>query len=337
MLYDQGSPLVELRRGNVSIAIGNTPVLRLEINGVSFLAKAEWFNMFAVDGTIHGSVKMRAAYYMVESYVKEHGGVEKIVVEPTSGNTGIAIAALSKVYGFRFVPVISSKATHEVKDVLKKLGIVPLVVDERMSPVSSGTYTDQAIEYVKRMMKNRDFAEKHVWLNQFDNDANPRAHQETTSKEIMSLPGVDTVVTGIGTGGSFAGLRRGLNRSGIRLVGVQPRKGQSIQGLRNVSDSFFIPPIIIREVLNGGMIQEVDVRNVLWIIEKIFDKYGILPGLSSGATAYCAYEMAKNGKHPLAIFADTGQNYTGFYAGLGLIPKSYGFRKMYDPGLLPLF
>ena len=336
MLYDQGNPLVELRNENISIAIGNTPVLRLEINGVSFLAKAEWFNMFTVDGTVHGSVKMRAAYYMVESYIKEHGSIKKIVVEPTSGNTGIAMAALSKIYGFRFVPVISSKATQEVKDILKKLGITPLVVDEYMCPVSSGTYTDQAIEYVKRMMKNRDFAEKHIWLNQFDNDANPRAHQETTSREIMSLPGVDTVVTGIGTGGSFAGLRRGLNRSGIRLVGVQPRKGQSIQGLRNVSDSFFIPQIIVREVLNSRMIYEVDLRNAIWIIEKIFDKYGILPGLSSGATAYCAYEMAKSGKRPLAIFADTGQNYTYFYETLGISLKDFSFRKLYDPGFLPL-
>jgi|GEM_PF-1385709 Cysteine synthase len=336
MFYDYGEPLIKLQSKDVSIAIGNTPVLRLEINGVEFLAKAEWFNMFTIDGTVHGSVKMRPAYYMIKSYIKEHDWREKTIIEPTSGNTGIALAALSKVYSFRFVPVISSKATHEVKEILEKLGISPLVVDEATSPLSGGTYTDQAIAYVMKMMSRADFAEKHVWLNQFDNDANPRAHQETTSKEIIRLSGIDTVVTGIGTGGSFAGLRRGLNGSGIRLVGVQPKNGQKIQGLRNISDSSFIPPIILREVLNNGVIEDVDLRNSIWIIEKILDKYGILPGLSSGATAYCAYEMAKRGKRPLAIFADTGQNYVCFYETLGISLKDFNFRKLYDPGFLPL-
>jgi len=198
MVYNYGEPLIKLQIKDVSIAIGNTPVLRLEINGVEFLAKAEWFNMFTIDGTVHGSVKMRPAYYMIKLYIKEHDWREKKIIEATSGNTGIALAALSKVYGFRFVPVISSKATHEVKEIL---GISLLVVDEATNPLSGGTYTNKAITYVMKMMSRADFAEKHVWLNQFDNDANPRAHQETTSKEIIRLSGIDTVITGIGTGG----------------------------------------------------------------------------------------------------------------------------------------
>ncbi len=186
-----------------------------------------------------------------------------------------------------------------------------------------------------KMLSSEDSRKKYLWLNQFENRANPLAHEMTTSKEILYIKGIDAVVTGIGTGGSYVGLKRGLLGSGIKVIGVQPRKGQKIQGLRNLNDSSYIPPIISGEA-DDGPLMEVEYNNVIWILEKMLEKYDILAGFSSGATAYLAYELAKRGKKVIAIFADTGLNYVSLYESSGIKACGYNFSRLYDPSSLPL-
>lgn len=336
-------PYFELYRNGIRVRIGNTPVLRIEINGVEFYAKAEWFNSFELyNGLMHGSVKMRAAYFMVSSYMNRYGAdalMRKIVVEPTSGNTGIALAALAKLYGFRFQPFVSYKATEEVKGILKDIGFPAFEVDDSIYPSIGNTATDQAIAFVRSQFLGSAAGEKYLWLNQFENDSNPKAHEETTAKEIIRFAKnteIDAVVTGIGTGGSYVGLRKGLQGSGIAVIGVQPQRNHRIQGLRNLSESAFMPKILEGELSSLSYLPVVKEDDAFWIIEKMLSKYNVLVGLSSGVTAWHAYRMAKAGKKVVAIFADTGFNYKKMYESMGLISAGYDFKKLYDLNNLPV-
>ncbi len=327
-------------KNGIKIRVGNTPVLRIEINGVEFFAKAEWFNCFELpDGFIHGSVKMRAACFMLNDYISRHGMkplLEKVVVEPSSGNTGIALAAFAKLYGFRFMPVVSHKATEEVKETLTRIGFPPFEVDDRLYPISSATATDQAIAFVGEVLMRSEYRNEYIWLNQFENEANPKAHEKTTSEEIAAFGKVSAVVTGIGTGGTYVGLKRGLAKHKISVIGVQPHENSRIQGLRNLIGSAFIPKILEREAINARDLPTVKEEEALEMIEKILAKYDLLVGLSSGVTAYHAYQLAKNGKKVIAIFADTGQNYKNMYEELGLISPKFNFRKLYETDNLPV-
>ena len=339
MYYDMQKPYFELNKNDITVRVGNTPVIRIEVNGVEFYAKAEWFNYFEIlnSGFVHGSIKMRAAYYMVRDYINRYGSINRTVVEPTSGNTGIAMAALAKLYGFRFMPIISYKVTEEVKNILNSLGSPPIEVDDNLCPRVSNTDTDQAIALAKSYALSPATRDKYVWLNQYENEANPKAHEETTAKEILSFGyGIEAVITGIGTGGSYVGLKRGLNGKGIEVIGVQPQRNHRIQGLRNLSESALVPKILEGEADRASEFPIVKDDDAFDMVRKIFTEYGILLGPSSGITAWYAYQLARKGRKVMAIFADTGQNYRGLYESIGLEADGYDFKTMYSTKGLPL-
>jgi cysteine synthase len=339
MYYDMRNPYFELNKNGIAIRVGNTPVIRIEIKGVEFYAKAEWFNYFEMleSGFVHGSIKMRAAYYMLRDYINRYGSVNRTVVEPTSGNTGIAIAALAKLYGFRFMPIVSYKVTEEVKNILNSLGYPPIEVDDNLCPRVSNTDTDQAIALARSYALSPATKDKYVWLNQYENEANPKAHEETTAREILNFGnGIEAVITGIGTGGSYVGLKRGLKRKGIEVIGVQPQRNHRIQGLRNLSESALVPKILEGEINAASDFPVVKDDDAFDMVRKIFLEYGILLGPSSGITAWYAYQLARKGKKVMAIFADTGQNYIGLYESIGLKVDGYDFKTMYSTKSLPL-
>ncbi|MGC8664677.1 MAG: pyridoxal-phosphate dependent enzyme [Nitrososphaeria archaeon] len=334
MYYNMIKPYFESRGNGITVRVGNTPVLRLEIDGVEFYAKAEWFNYFELsNGFKHGSVKMRAAYYMVKSHI-DKGLKSKTVVEPTSGNTGIALAALAKLYGFKFLPIVSFKVTQEVKEILSGIGFPALEVDDNMCPRVSNTDTDQAIALARSYALSPATKDRYLWLNQYENEDNPRAHEETTAKEIALFGNIDAVVTGIGTGGSYVGLKKGLENAGIAVTGVQPQKNHRIQGLRNLSESALLPKILEKEATASFPVVKDD--DAFTMIEKVFSKYDMLLGPSSGVTAWYAYQLAKKGKRVMAVFADTGQNYASVYREMKIADSKYDFIKLYDVNNLPI-
>ncbi len=321
----------------IRLQIGGTPVFRIELDDVSFYAKAEWFNHFTIESKnfMHGSVKMRSAFYMVKGAAESGSLKSRTVIEPTSGNMGIAISALAKVYGFKFIPIISYKVTNEVKKTLKLLGSEPIEVDDNLCPRVSNTDTDQAIAIAKSYAQSPATRDKYIWLNQYENAFNPMAHSESTAAEILKqTKGLDAVLTGIGTGGTYVGLSASLARSGITIIGIQPQPNHKIQGLRNLSESSLMPAILERSGARPDDFQVVVDADAFSCVRKIYEKYGLLLGPSSGVTCHAAIKMAKIGRSVLAILADTGQNYLGMYREMGIISSPPDFSPMYDESWL---
>jgi cysteine synthase B len=317
----------------ISASIGGTPVFKLELDGESFYAKAEWFNHFTIKSTNfkHGSLKMRPAFFMVKGAM-ENGLLEtKTIIEPTSGNTGIAISALSRIFGFRFIPIISYKVTDEVKEIFKRLGTEPIEVDDNLCPRVSNTDTDQAIAIAKSYAQSPATRDKYLWLNQYENNFNPLAHANSTASEILAqVKGLDAVLTGIGTGGTYVGLKTSLESRGIKVVGIQPQPNHKIQGLRNLSESSLMPAILERTEARPDDFKVVNDDEAFECIREIYRKYNLLLGPSSGVTCHEAINMAKDGKKVMAILADTGQNYISMYRKMGIVDDEIDFNFMYD-------
>lgn len=317
----------------INACIGGTPVFKMEIDGVSFYAKAEWFNHFSLKNTHlkHGSVKMRSAFFMVKGAMENGSLKTKTVIEPTSGNMGIAISALSRIFGFRFVPIISYKVTDEVKNTLKLLGSEPIEVDDNLCPRVSNTDTDQAIAIAKSYAQSPATRDKYLWLNQYENKFNPIAHANSTASEILvQVKGLDAVLTGIGTGGTYVGLKTILENHGIKVVGIQPQPNHKIQGLRNLSESSLMPAILERNGAKPGDFREVKDSDAFKCVRDVYKKYNLLLGPSSGVTCHAAIELAKKGESVMAILADTGQNYINIYREMGIIDSVPDFEFMYD-------
>ncbi len=227
-------------------AVGNTPVVELRaVNpnpDVRILAKLE-------GGNPGGSVKDRPALYMI-SMAESRGELtrEKTILEPTSGNTGIAIAMLGAARGYRVKLVMPACVSLERRAVLSAFG-AELV----LSPAQEGT--DGAIRLAHRILE--ESPDGYYMPNQYANPDNPRAHYETTGPEILQQTGgeIDCFVAGMGTGGTLMGVGRFLreNSPRTRVVGVEPTLGHRIQGLKNMKEAI-VPPIYREENLDGKIV-----------------------------------------------------------------------------------
>jgi cysteine synthase B len=337
---DRGGVLSYIMEGDgIEIIIGDTPILELELFGTSFYAKAEWFNHFTLKNTNfkHGSVKMRSSFFMVNDAMENGELKAKTIIEPTSGNTGIAISALSRIYGFKFLPIISYKVTEEVKQILKLLGSDPIEVDDNLCPRVSNTDTDQAIAIAKSYALSPAMRNKYLWLNQYENQFNPKAHAVSTAAEIIvQTKRIDSVLTGIGTGGTYVGLKTALEGHGIKVIGIQPQPNHKIQGLRNLNESSLMPAILERIGAKPDDFIQVKDDDAFRCVKAVYEKYNLILGPSSGVTCYLAIELARKGKKPLAILADTGQNYVNMYQKMGIISSEPDFSLMYDKSKLTI-
>ncbi|PIN72607.1 cysteine synthase B, partial [Candidatus Woesearchaeota archaeon CG10_big_fil_rev_8_21_14_0_10_47_5] len=229
---------------NLSIlnAVGNTPLVELvNINkkpGVRIFGKLEACNP-------GGSIKDRPAYYMIKK-AEESGELtkDKIILEPTSGNTGIAIAMIGAAKGYRVRLVMPACVSTERRRILEAFGadIVLTSAEEK---------TDGAIRKAHGIVKKEPG--KYYMPNQFENENNPLAHYETTGPEILRQTNseVDVVVAGIGTGGTIMGLSRFFKEKtpGVRVIGVEPTVGHKIQGLKNMQEAI-MPKIYHAEMLD---------------------------------------------------------------------------------------
>ncbi len=292
--------------------IGNTPLVclrRLPAAGAAQVwAKLERFNP-------GGSVKDRIAKSMVEA-AEEAGLLEPggVIVEPTSGNTGIGLAMVAAVKGYGLILVMPEGVSAERSALLRAYG-----AEVRLTPGEKGMKGAIA--------KAEELASQHgyVMLGQFSNPANPEIHRRTTAAEILAQIGrLDTFVAGVGTGGTITGVGEILKDAlpGVRIVAVEPAGSPVLSGgspgkhkIQGIGAGF------VPEVLNVGVIDQiiqVTDQDAAETARRLAREEGILAGISSGAAAWAALQVAQHlgqGKTVVTLLPDTGERYlsTGLF------------------------
>ena len=285
--------------------VGNTPMVKINKlvgnNDAAVLAKLEGQNL-------GGSIKGGMALYMIEDAEKSGKLTkDKILIEASSGNTGIAMAIIAGIKGYKITIVIPESVSVERRKLIKAYG-AKLVL-------SSGEKgTDGASEVKDKLLEENP--DKYVNLNQFKNPANVLAHCKITGKEILKQTNgdVNLVVLGIGTAGTGVGVSKCLKEYNpkIQIVGVMPEVGTKIQGLRNskeVQNARFFQKDAFDEIIE---ISNGEIVETFAVARELASKEGILAGMSSGAAMYVALQKArelKKGKTIVAILPDTGERY----------------------------
>jgi len=302
--------------------IGSTPVLKLgrltPKEDATIWAKLESFNP-------GGSVKDRICLSMIEAAGRE-GKISKgtTIVEPTSGNTGISLALVCAVKGYRLILTMPETVSPERKALLAAYGALL-----ELTPSKEGMRG--AIRRAEEMVrKNRDFFAPQ----QFKNPANPQAHRDATALEILSqFKGkLDAFVAGVGTGGTITGVGEVLKKklNAVKIVAVEPAGSSVLSGenpgphrIQGIGAGF------IPDVLNTGVIDQiitVQDEQAVETARRLAKEEGLLVGISSGAAAFGALQVARDlgkGKTVVVIFPDMGERYlsTGLYAGAGTVKK----------------
>jgi cysteine synthase B len=281
--------------------IGNTPLVELRSLAprpdVHLYAKLEGQNPT-------GSVKDRIAKYMIER--GERLGELKpgaTILEPTSGNTGIGLAMIGRVKGYHVVCVMPESVSEERSLLLRAFGAEIIY-----SPGELGS--NGAIAKAKEIVEANPGA--YYFPYQYGNEANPRAHYETTGPEILrDLPQVTAFVSGLGTGGTLTGTGRYLKeyKPGVRIIAAAPHPGDLVQGLRALEEGF-IPPVLDESVLDGRIV--VDSQSSFAMAKELTHKEGIFVGISAGAVVKAAVKAAERlqgEQHIVCLLADGGWKY----------------------------
>jgi cysteine synthase B len=287
------------RYDDILEAIGHTPIVeipRMSPNpNVRIYAKLEFMNPT-------GSVKDRIARYLVED-LEERGllGPESIILEPTSGNTGIALAMIGRRKGYRVALVMPDNVTNERRQMAALFGAE--VID---SPGALGS--NGAIELAKHLISKDS---RFVMPYQYGNEANPRAHYETTGPEILAdCPEVDVFVAGLGTGGTLMGVGRYFRerKPDVRIVAAEPMPGEKVQGLRSL-DEGFVPEILDLSQLDAKYL--VSNRDAIAALRDLVFREGIFGGPSCGAVLVAAAREAQlmSSGTIVALLPDGGWTY----------------------------
>ena len=292
-------------------ALGNTPLV-----GLPNLSPSADVRLWAKleDRNPTGSIKDRPAFYMVEQAEKE-GRLTPgcTVLEPTSGNTGISLAMVCKLKGYRLICVMPENTSIERRQLLEMYGVEII-----SSPAAGGS--NEAVAVAKRLAEEQP---DWVMLYQYGNPANAQAHYETTGPEILAdLPTITHFVGGLGTSGTLMGVGRYLKEHapGCRIVAAEPRYGDLVYGLRNV-DEGFVPELYDASVLD--IRYSVESGDALRRTRELVEKEGIFAGISTGAILHAAIGQAeravRDGVRADVAFTvcDGGWKYlsTGAYSG----------------------
>ncbi len=284
--------------------IGNTPLLRLTRitaqlpEAVQVFAKAEWFNP-------GGSVKDRPALGIIEA--GERRGeltAEKIILDATSGNTGIAHAMIAAAKGYRVRLCISSNVTAERKKILRAYGAEIIFTD----PAEG---SDGAIRKARQLYSENPAL--YFYADQYNNEANWQSHYLTTGPEIYRQTNgrITHFVAGLGTGGTFVGAGRRLRDydGRIQLISVQPDSGfHGLEGLKHMATAI-VPGIYDPGLADCGM--QVGTEESYAMVRRLAREEGLLVGVSSGAAAVCALRVASAVKQGVVVtvFPDSGDKY----------------------------
>ena len=294
---------------NLIELIGNTPLVRINKLNTGYsdiAAKVEFFNPA-------GSIKDRAALSMIEEAEKEGliKAGETTIIEPTSGNTGIGLALVCLLKGYKLILTMPDSMSKERRDILKAYGAELVLTD--------GTKGMQgAVDEAERLHKEN----KNSFIpQQFNNPANPKIHYETTAEEIWNDTDgkVDIIVAGVGTGGTISGIAKKLKEKNpnIKAIAVEPYSSPVItQGKAGAHQIQGIGANFIPKNYNADLIDEViTVKNedAVNTARNLADKEGIFAGISSGAALHAAIELSKRqenkGKLIVVILPDTGMRY----------------------------
>ncbi len=281
--------------------IGNTPMIELRSfsprEGVHIYAKLEGQNPT-------GSVKDRIAKAMIEA--GERSGELKpgaTILEPTSGNTGISLAMIGRIKGYKVVCVMPEAVSEERTHLLRAFGAEIIY-----SPGELGS--NGAIAKAQEIIDANPG--KYYFPYQYGNEANPRAHYESTGPEILrDLPQTTAFVAGLGTGGTLTGTGRYLKaqKPDIRVIAAAPHPGDLVQGLRALEEGF-IPPVLDESILDGRIV--VDSQSSFIAARELTHKEGLFVGISAGAilrAAIKASERLEGEQHIVCLLADGGWKY----------------------------
>ena len=283
-------------------AIGNTPLIELHtLNSkkpkVKILGKLEGNNP-------GGSIKDRPAFWMIEK-AEEAGQLtkDKIILEPTSGNTGIALAMIGAAKGYRVQLCMPECVSTERQHVLQALGAEVVLTPAKES-------TDGAIRRAHQLLETD--SGNYYMPNQFENENNILSHYETTGPEVLCQTNgeVDVFVAGMGTTGTLMGVRKYLKekKPEVKIVGVEPGQGHTIQGLKNMTESI-VPGIYEPDMLDEKItIEDGEAYETTRLLAA---KEGIFVGMSSGAAVAAAFHVAEKmtSSTIVVILPDRGDRY----------------------------
>ena len=286
---------------NILSAIGHTPLVKfnnlIENFKVKIFGKLEGCNP-------GGSIKDRPAYYMIKK-AEESGELsrEKIILEPTSGNTGISLAMIGAAKGYKVKLCMPECVSVERRSIIEAFGAEIILTPANES-------TDGSIRKAHQLISEEP--DKYYMPNQFENENNVLAHYETTGPEVFSQTEgeIDIFVAGIGTGGTLMGVAKYLKekKPQVKIVGVEPIVGHKIQGLKNMAESI-VPKIYHSEKLDEKITVKDDPAYEMTRL--LATKEGIFVGMSSGAAVAGAFEVAKQMHSGIivVILPDRGDRY----------------------------
>jgi [CysO sulfur-carrier protein]-thiocarboxylate-dependent cysteine synthase len=290
-----------MRFKSILDTIGNTPLVEVPslapVKGVRVWVKLEGQNPT-------GSVKDRVALAMVEA--GEASGEltkDKVLLEPTSGNTGIALAMVAKLRGYRFTAVIPGNASSERIELLRAFGAEIVFSDGDKG-------TNGAVVLAQELARDG----RYYMPFQYGNEANVLTHYRGTAQEILDeLPEVKAFVAGLGTGGTLTGVGRRLKEhdQAIKVIAAEPELGELVYGLRSL-DEGYSPPIFDPRVLDGKV--RVKARDAILWTRRLLESEGIFAGISAGAVVWVAQRVAERmapqgGGDVVCLLADAGWKY----------------------------
>jgi cysteine synthase len=290
---------------SITDLIGKTPIVRINHltgpNDATLYAKLEWYN-------IGGSVKDRLALYILE-YARTAGRLDptKTILEATSGNTGIALAMIAAAKGYKIALVMPESVSTERRRIIKAYGAELI-----LSPGPKGTAG--AIEMKQNILKEKP--DIYIDVDQFKDPANILAHYQTTGREILEQTrgNLDMIVIGVGTAGTGVGtsMRVRETNPAVKIIGVTPKLGTAVQGLRNPKEAFptqLFRPEAFDEVIE---ISEEEKQESFKTAREVAKREGLLIGMSAGSIIRVALKKAKElgkGKTIVAVLPDGGERY----------------------------
>jgi cysteine synthase A len=292
--------------------IGNTPLVRIrkaagpERDRAAVWGKCEMMNP-------GGSVKDRIALSMIEAAERDDRirPGESVLVEPTSGNTGIGLALCAAVKGYRLILTMPESMSLERRNLLKAYGAEIVLTPEDRT-------MEGAVSLAEDLCRKRD----HHMLQQFENPANPAVHYETTGPEILAQmdgTSIDGLVAGVGTGGTISGVGKLLREKygdKLEVVAVEPSRSAVLSGedpgphkIQGIGAGF-VPDVLDRKVIDH--IDKVDDEDAYRTKQALAREEGLLVGISAGANVFAAAALARKlgpGKNVVTILCDTGERY----------------------------